>query len=278
MALSRLRAVEAVELLEVSDEVGAALGRARMHDELARDVIERAHHRHLLGLSRRRHAQVGAALGPRPGEIGMRQRLAFVAVEQNDVAGLGLRLAQLEAKSHALDLGGNLAAFQRVPRPPPAEVFFRSALDNCDLPIVTPSRASISAMRRGIVQLGRSATGASSRGVTTRSAASLFTGAGPGRDAGLQRLDAAARKVAAPQANRVLAHAERLGDPRAGPSRQRQQHRPRPIRLAPIARKRQRLQRPRAAPHPPSPEICPPCPAPANQCEDGITGPIRWSS
>ena len=35
-------------------------------------------------------------------------------------------------------------------------------------------------MRRGIVQLGRSATGASSRGATTRSAASLFTGGGPG--------------------------------------------------------------------------------------------------
>ena len=45
---------------------------------------------------------------------------------------------------------------------------------------MTPSRASISAMRRAIVQLGRSATGASRRGVTTRSAASLFTGAGPG--------------------------------------------------------------------------------------------------
>jgi hypothetical protein len=54
--------------------------------------------------------------------------------------------------------------------------FFRSALDNCDLPNLTPSRASISVMRREIVQLGRSATGASSRGVTTRSAASVFTG------------------------------------------------------------------------------------------------------
>ncbi len=57
-------------------------------------------------------------------------------------------------KPHALDLAGALAAFQRVPGPPPAEVFFRSALDNCDLPILTPSRASISVMRRGIVQIG----------------------------------------------------------------------------------------------------------------------------
>ena len=39
-----------------------------------------------------------------------------------------------------------------------------------------PSRASISARRRGIVQLRRSATGSSSKGV----AASLFTGGGPG--------------------------------------------------------------------------------------------------
>jgi CHAT domain len=44
----------------------------------------------------------------------------------------------------------------------------------------TPSRASTSARSRGIVQLRRSATGSSSRGVITRNAASLFTGAGPG--------------------------------------------------------------------------------------------------
>ena len=66
------------------------------------------------------------------------------------------------------------------------------------MPILTPSRASISAMRRGIVQLGRSATGASSRGATTRSAASVFTGGGPG-DGRLQRLDTAARELAAPK-------------------------------------------------------------------------------
>ena len=43
-----------------------------------------------------------------------------------------------------------------------------------------PSRASISARRRGIVQLRRSATGCSSNGVATRKAASLFTAGGPG--------------------------------------------------------------------------------------------------
>ena len=44
----------------------------------------------------------------------------------------------------------------------------------------TPSRASISTRRRGIVQLRGSATAAWSRGAATRKAASLFTGGGPG--------------------------------------------------------------------------------------------------
>jgi hypothetical protein len=44
----------------------------------------------------------------------------------------------------------------------------------------TPSRASISARMRAIVQFGRLATGSSSNGVTTRKAVSLFTGGGPG--------------------------------------------------------------------------------------------------
>lgn len=60
----------------------------------------------------------------------MRQRLALVAVEQDDVAGLGLLLAQLQTQADARDLGGVLATLQRVPRAPPAIVFLRSALDN----------------------------------------------------------------------------------------------------------------------------------------------------
>ena len=175
-----LRSVEMVELLEMGDEVAAALGGAGMDDELAGDVIERAEHRDLLGLPWRRHAQVGARFRPGSGEIGMGQRLALVAVEKNDVAGFGLTLAQMQAQADPIDLAGGLTSLQRVPGPPPAELFFRNALDSCDRLMLTPSRASISARRRGIVQFGRSATGASSRGVTTRKAASLFTGAGPG--------------------------------------------------------------------------------------------------
>jgi hypothetical protein len=149
-------------------------------DELARDVVERAKHRDLFGLSWRWHAQVGSCLCPYAGEIGMRQRLALVAIEQDDVAGCGLLFAQLQAQPDPFDLAGGLASLQRVPRPPPTELFFRNALDNCERLMRTPSRASISARRRGIVQLRRSATGSSSKGVTTRNAVSLFTGAGPG--------------------------------------------------------------------------------------------------
>ena len=160
-------------------------------------MIERADHYYFLGLSGGGHAQVHPALGPRPRQIRVGERFAFVAVEQHDVAGRGLRLAQFEAQSDALDRVGILAAFKRVPGPPPAEVFFRSALDNCERLIVTPSRAWISAMRRAIVQLGRSATGASRRGVTTRSAASLSRRRA-GRDGRPQGFDAAAGKLAAP--------------------------------------------------------------------------------
>ena len=56
-----LGAKEAIELLQMRNEIGAALGPAGMHDESACDVIERAHHGHFLGLTRRRNAQVGAA-------------------------------------------------------------------------------------------------------------------------------------------------------------------------------------------------------------------------
>jgi hypothetical protein len=168
----------------------------------------------------------------------VRQGLALIAIEENDVAGLGLGLAQLKAQPHALDLAGGLATFQRVPGPPPAEVFFRSALDNCDLPILTPSRASISAMRRSIVELVRSATGASRRGVTTRSRGLALHGGRPRRHARLQRLNAAVGECAAPEAHRVLAHAEGFRDARAGRARPRQQDRARPVRLAAVARMR----------------------------------------
>jgi hypothetical protein len=119
-----LGAVEIVELLEMGHEVGAAFGGAGLDDKLARDVIERAQHRHFLGLSRRRDAQVGTGFRPCARKIGMRQRLAFVAIEKIDVARFGLTLAQLQAQADPIHLAGRLASLQRVPGPPPPELFF----------------------------------------------------------------------------------------------------------------------------------------------------------
>ena len=119
-----LRSKETVELLQMGDEIAAALGRAGMDDELARDVIERPQHRDLLGLPRRRHPQVRPRLRPGAGEIGMRQRLALIAVEKNNVARFGLLFAQLQAQAHPFYLAFRLTSLQRVPGPPPAELFF----------------------------------------------------------------------------------------------------------------------------------------------------------
>ena len=129
-----------------------------------------------------------------------------------------------------------------------------------------------------MVQFTRFATGAASNGAQTRSAASAFTGGGPAYTLRLDGLDAAARKIAAPKANCILAHTEHLGDPRAGPAIERQQYGARPIRLAAITRNRQNFERRpllvtrlnrRFARH---------VPPPRNQYEDAITVEIRWSS
>ena len=182
----------------MGDEVATALGRAGMDDEFARDVIERSQDRYLLGLSRCRHAQVRTRLRPYPGEIGMRQRLALVAKEENNVACLGLLLAQLQAQADPFHLACCLTSLQRVPGPPPTELFFRNALDSCARLMLRPSRASISARRRGIVQLGRSATGSCSNGVTTRKAVALFTAGGPAATL--------ARSASTPPAAKSLRH------------------------------------------------------------------------
>jgi hypothetical protein len=85
--------VQPVELLEMGDEIAAALGRAGVHDEFADRVIERAQQRDLLRLSRGRDAQIRTRLRPGAGEIRVRQRLALIAVEQDDIAGFSLLLA-----------------------------------------------------------------------------------------------------------------------------------------------------------------------------------------
>jgi hypothetical protein len=111
-------------MLEMRHEITAALGRTGMHNQFVRDMIKRAQYRHFLGLAWCRHAQIGAGFCPCPGEVGMRQRLAFIAIKQNDVAGRGLLLAQLQTQAYPIDLAGNLPPLQRVPRPPVTELFF----------------------------------------------------------------------------------------------------------------------------------------------------------
>ena len=121
---SRHGAIKSIELLEMRHEVAAALGGTGMDDELAGDMIERAQHRHFLGLTGRRYAQIGAGFCPRSGAIRMRQRLALIAIKQNDVAGGGLLLAQLQTQANPIHLAGNLPPFQGVPRPPATALFF----------------------------------------------------------------------------------------------------------------------------------------------------------
>jgi hypothetical protein len=53
----------------------------------------------------------------------LRQRLALVTIEQNNVAGAGLLLAQVQTQADPFDLGRDLSSLQRVPRPPPGTFF-----------------------------------------------------------------------------------------------------------------------------------------------------------
>src|SRR6516162_8228879 len=86
------------------------------------------------------------------------------------------------ARAAAIHRLGVLATLQRVARSAIAKApFLRSALESCDLEIVTPSRDAISSARRASVQLTRLVTGADKRGSATRRAACVFIGSGPGK-------------------------------------------------------------------------------------------------
>src|SRR5208337_1482815 len=189
----------------------------------------------------------------------------LVAIEQNDVAGFGLLLAQLQTQADPVHLAGCLASLQRVPRAPPAELFFRNALDSCERLIRTPSRASISARRRAIVQFGLSATGSSSKGVTTCNATELLTGSGPGRN----------RCATAEPCPRARRRPRRCADWSSQPTSAewRAPCPPRRDHATP-----QELTRRRAGRRSLQPEICQPCRTCPNRCRQRIAKPIRWSS
>ena len=122
--LTWLGTVDPIELFEVGDKVAAAFGLCGMHDELAGHVIERAHNRDLFCLAGRGNAQIRARLCPCAGEVRMGQSLTLIAIEQNDVANCGLLFEKLQAQADPLDFARHLTALQRVPGPPPAELFF----------------------------------------------------------------------------------------------------------------------------------------------------------
>jgi hypothetical protein len=173
--------------------------------------------------------------------------------------------------AHAVDGVGGLPALQGVSRR--QRNFLRSSLDGRDLKIVMPSRISISPMRRASVRSWRSATGASSNGVTTRSAASALTGVGAGARARLERLRAqsrCARGALYPCERQTPPQCAGLSSPTASTI---------PLLLDPPSRDRAKPRAPAAllsAPHVPSPEISSHIQPPMNQCEDGIKARIRW--
>jgi hypothetical protein len=126
-----LRAVSPVQAAKQADEVGAHLDGRGADDQFARGRVERARDGHLARLARRLHPQLGAALGPGMGEVGVRQRLALVGIQQNHVARGSLRLAQRQAHAHAVHRVTVLPPGQRVPGPAPTEPpFLSSALSS----------------------------------------------------------------------------------------------------------------------------------------------------
>ena len=54
----------------------------------------------------------------------MRQRLTFIALKQNDVAGFSLLLAPWQTQADPIDFAGNWLPIQLVPRSPLTELFF----------------------------------------------------------------------------------------------------------------------------------------------------------
>ena len=205
-----------------------------MDDELARDVTERPQHRDLLGLPRRRHTQVRPRLRPGAGEIGMRQRLALIALREEQcrplrpavcaVAGAGPPVpprfpsdapsACAGAAASGTFFSQGLGQLRTADAHALARFDLGAEARNCPVALVG---------HRFFQQGGDDAQG----GFTLHRRRSW-------RDTGLQRRNTAGGEVAAPQANRIFAHAKRFRDPGAGPTSQRQKHGARPVRLAAI--------------------------------------------
>jgi hypothetical protein len=156
--------------------------------------------------------------------------------------------------------------------------FFRNALDNCDRLMRTPSRASISARRRAIVQFGLSATGSSSKGVTTRNAMALFAGAGLGATLAFKRIHAALRPTLLRHSRAVSSRTLNASAIRGLPQPDRVSS---PRALGPLPRDHVTLPEPStpgAVRHSPQSQICRPCPANPNRSQQRIAKPPPWSA
>src|SRR3954467_1560778 len=177
---ARARPVDRIEAAQKIDEIAAALGGAGADGQLVGGKVEGANDRPFLRLAWRFDAQIAAAFGPGPSEIGVGERLRLVAEQQDDVARRSLLLEQPQAQAGAVDRIGVLPALQRVARPAPGEApFFRTTLSR-DFEMRSPVRFEISSAKRGRVQFGRSDTpGANSSSITLKAARAFF-GSGPG--------------------------------------------------------------------------------------------------
>ena len=175
-----LGAVEVVELLGMGHEVGAAPGGAGMDNELASDVIERSQHRHLLGLSRRGDAQGRPRPSPRRGRDKDGSTPRFRRRREERCRRLRPGACAIAGASRSDPPRSRSAVPSACRGRRPSGSFFSQRLGQLRAADAHAFARFDFARRRAIVQFRRSATGWSSKGVTTRSAVSLFTGAGPG--------------------------------------------------------------------------------------------------
>src|SRR5215207_3382093 len=244
-----LGTIAPIDLLQESDKVRASFGPAGVYDQIATRPVEHPEHCHFRPLARCRNAPIGPFLRPDMRQVRMSERFGFVREQKHDIARLGLSLEQPPAQARPVHRVRVLATSQRMAGPSPAEIpFWRSTTDSREREMRTPERFSIASARRGSVQFGRSATGPDRTSSATASAHSALTGAGPSAtdffNASIPPviLDPTRDKGATPEPNRVLADPESFGNLTAGPARQSEPDRPRPVRFAPIPRTAERHQ------------------------------------
>lgn len=144
-------AIDQAEIIEQADKVGRALGGAGADKKPGADWVEGAQHGAAPSLSRRLDAQVGAALGPTMGQVGMGACLGRVEEKEVDHPRGGLAPQFLQSAAAGSDGLRILAPLQGVPWPAPSEPLWRSCTESQALPMAGPPRRRISALRRGKV-------------------------------------------------------------------------------------------------------------------------------